>query len=63
LGVGSSASQQVVSEPLVAAAQAQALFTGDRGGREQTGAGLGEEMADRGRDNAVSELQFLIAPG
>ena len=62
-GLTLSAGEQVVGTQLVEAADADAQFEGDRFGREQAGAGLGEEMADRGRDNAVSELQFLIAPG
>ena len=61
-GVALSAGAQVVGAQLVEAAQADAQFERNRFGREQAGAGLGEEMADQGRGDAVSELKFFIAP-
>ena len=61
-GVALSAGEQAVGAQLVEAAQAEAQFERDRRGREQAGAGLGEEVADQRRGDAVSEWQFFIAP-
>jgi hypothetical protein len=51
---------------LVETAHADAPFGGDRCGREQVGTGLGQEVADQGRGDTVSELvselTFFIAP-
>ena len=60
-GVALSPGEQVVGAQLVETAQADAQFEGDRFGRELAGAGLGEEMADQGCGDAVSELEFFIA--
>jgi len=46
VGAALSAGEQVVGAQLVEAADADAQFEGDRFGREQPGAGLGEEVTD-----------------
>ena len=61
VGAALSAGQQVVGAELVVAADAEAQFEGERVGREQAGAGLGEEMADQWRGEAMGELEFFIA--
>ena len=61
VGAALGAGQQVVCAQLVVAAEADAQFEGDRFGREQAGAGLGEEMADQWSGNAMGELEFFIA--
>jgi hypothetical protein len=45
---------------LVVAADADAQFEGDRCGREQAGAGLGEEMTDQWSGDAMDELAGLL---
>jgi len=56
VGAALSAGEQVVGAQLVEAADADAQFECDRFGREQVGAGLGEEMADQWSGDAVGEL-------
>lgn len=55
------AGPQVVGAQLVEAAEADAQFGGDRCGREAAGTGLGEEVADQWRGDAVEELEFCMA--
>jgi hypothetical protein len=57
-GVGAAlrAGEQVVGAQLVEAADADAQFACDGCGRQQTAAGLGEEMTDQWRGDAVNEL-------
>ena len=66
VGAALSTGEQVVGAQLVVAAQTDAQFVGDGFGREDAGAGLGEEVADQWRGDAVSELvselTFFIAP-
>ena len=66
LGVALSAGAQVVGAQLVKATPADAQFERNGFGRKDAGTSLGEEMADQGCGNAVSELMseltFFIAP-
>lgn len=50
------AGEQVVGAELVEAAEADAQFECDAGGVNQPCACLGEEMADEGRGETVTEL-------
>ena len=59
-GVAVGAGAQIVGVQLIDAAQAQAQFQGERGGREPAGTGLGEEMTDQRRGDTVREWQFFI---
>jgi hypothetical protein len=61
VGVALSAGEQVVGAELVVATHTDAQFERDRFRREQAGAGLGEEMADQWRGDAVDELEFFMA--
>lgn len=61
-GVALGAREQVVGAQLVAAAQADAQFQGDRRRRDPAGAGLGEERADQRGGDAVIEWHFSIGP-
>jgi hypothetical protein len=56
VGAALRAGEQVVGAQLVEAADADAQFERDGFGREQAAAGLGEEMADQWRGDAVNEL-------
>ena len=60
-----SAGEQIVGAELVAAADADAQFERDGGRRNQTGTGLGEEMADEGSGGPMGELlgtlEFFMA--
>jgi hypothetical protein len=56
-----SAGAQVVRAELVVATDADAQFQRDGFGGEEAGAGLGKEMADERRGNAVGELEFFMA--
>jgi len=56
VGAALRAGEQVIGTQLVEAADADAQFEGDRFGREQAGAGLGEEVTDEWRGDAVGEL-------
>ena len=58
LGPALCAGEQVIGAELVEAAEADAEFKRDDFGLEQTGAGLGEEMADQGCGTATGELRF-----
>ena len=60
LGVALGAGAQIVGAPLIDAAQAQAQFQGQRGGREPAGTGLGEERTDQRCGDTVREWQFFI---
>ena len=61
VGAALSAGQQVVGAQLVEATEADAQFEGEGFGREQAGAGLGEEMADQWSGNTMGELEFFMA--
>ena len=60
VGAALSAGEQVVGAQLVEAADADAQFERDRCGREQAAAGLGEEMADQWRGDAMNELVGML---
>jgi hypothetical protein len=61
IGTALGASPQVIGTELVEAAQAHAQFEGDGFGCQQAGTSLGQEMADQGCGDTVSELKFFIA--
>jgi len=55
------AGPQVVGAQLVETADTDAQFGGERFGREAAGTGLGEEVADQWRCDAMDELEFFMA--
>ena len=59
-GLAVGAGEPVVGAELVEAAEADAQFEGDGGGRDQAGPGLGEEMADEGRGETLGELLWEL---